>query len=601
VACGHFLAKYGRLPVQVTEMFAAHGIGRPFRVELPLEEYVSYAKSNDFDWPFYVWERNFNGERSKLLEDWQVPRLFADDLYDITPEVRDFLPLTCHLFLLVGGRRTGSNLHLDPKWSSAWNTLLCGRKRWVMFPRDAPAKEIGASEGDAYKSAGPQAYWWLDHYPRLRAQGSKYGMVDIVQGPGDTIFVPAGWWHATLSLPEDGEDVTIACTRNVFPPASLNYVLPRMRAADPAFARFFVETIRRLRPDAPSFLPTEAVEVERPAIVGSCESWRLERRQAASLSLAECRRDFIRPGRPLIIGGLGPHMLSTECCGLSREWLSANFGEKLVAVYRNFQDHERRGGEQDQAELMRLREALALLRKGGKEAEGLYLYDLSLPLQLPGLLNHIFMPRYFAHCYLQQTMRVHCFSRSWPTLFIGAANSQAKLHVDQWHGHFWMYMISGRKRWTIFHPEDAHLLRPTVPEGRHHPVFSDLHELEGDEGFERARRLDIVLEEGETLFVPGGAPHLVVNLTDSVAVAGNFLDESNFDVAMADLRTMASAEAPGGSIGGVVTALDEIDFDPDCSMHVDRLDPKFLVVRYQDFQGGAAARWDVVPPDADDY
>jgi len=143
-------------------------------------------------------------------------------------------------------------------------------------------------------------------------------------------------------------------------------------------------------------------------------------------------------------------------------------------------------------------------------------------------------------------------------------------------------------------------LRPTVPEGRHHPVFPDLHELEGDEGFERARRLDIVLEEGETLFVPGGAPHLVVNLTDSVAVAGNFLDESNFDVAMADLRTMASAEAPGGSIGGVVTALDEIEFDPDCSMHVDRLD-QFLVVRYQDFQGGAAARWNAVPPDADDY
>ncbi|CAE8670815.1 unnamed protein product, partial [Polarella glacialis] len=95
--------------------------------------------------------------------------------------------------------------------------------RWVMFPRDVPAKDIGALEGDAYKDGGPQAYWWLDHYPRLREQGAKLGMVDIVQGPGDTIFVPAGWWHATLNLPSDGEDVTVACTRNVFPPASLPY------------------------------------------------------------------------------------------------------------------------------------------------------------------------------------------------------------------------------------------------------------------------------------------------------------------------------------------------------------------------------------------
>ncbi|CAL1170201.1 unnamed protein product, partial [Cladocopium goreaui] len=65
--------------------------------------------------------------------------------------VREFLPLSCHLFVLVGGHRTGSNMHKDPKWSSAWNTLLCGRKRWVMFPPDVPAESIGAMAGDAYK------------------------------------------------------------------------------------------------------------------------------------------------------------------------------------------------------------------------------------------------------------------------------------------------------------------------------------------------------------------------------------------------------------------------------------------------------------------
>lgn len=279
--------------------------------------------------------------------------------------------------------------------------------------------------------------------------------------------------------------------------------------------------------------------------------------------------------------------------------MNAHFGEKCVAVYRNFREATLRNGEEDRAELLRLREALALLRRGGPEAEGLYLYDLSLPLQLPGLLEHVFLPRYFAHCYLQQTMRLHCFSRSWPTLFIGAAGSQAKLHVDQWHGHFWMHMISGRKRWTIFHPEDAYLLRPLVPEGRHHPVFPSLEELEAsrDEGIARARRLDVVLEEGETLFVPGGAPHLVVNLTDTVAVAGNFLDDSNFAAAMSDLRGMAGAEADSsGSIGGVLAALDEIDFEPELGMHEENLPPRLLVVRYQDFAGGAAARWGAVPP-----
>mmetsp|Transcript_27228 Transcript_27228/g.59176 ORF Transcript_27228/g.59176 Transcript_27228/m.59176 type:complete len:742 (-) Transcript_27228:166-2391(-) len=598
-----FLSHYGKLPVQVTEMFAAHGLGRPFRVEVSLDEYAKYAKENTFDWPFYVWERNFNGERNKFLEDWQVPNLFSDDLYDITPEVREFLPLTCHLFLLVGGRRTGSNMHLDPKWSSAWNTILCGRKRWVMFPRDTPGNDIGALAGDAYKSGNPQAYWWLDHYPRLREMGSKLGMVDIIQEPGDTIFVPAGWWHATLNLPSEGEDVTIACTRNVIPPSSLNFVLPRMEAADAAFARHFVNTLRRLRSDAPRFLPAGDGGAERPRLVGSEESWQLVRQPASELSLARCRRDFIRPGRPLIIEGLGDSLLSQECCGLSREWLSANFGEKCVGVYRNFQDPSLRADTaEDKAELLRLREVLTLLRQGGDEAKGLYLYDLSLPLQLPGLLDHIKIPRYFTHCYLQQTMRTHCFSRSWPTLFIGAADSQSRLHVDQWHGHFWMHMISGRKQWTIFHPDDSHLLKPTVAEGRHHPSFPSMHELEEDEGFKRARRIDVVLEEGETLFVPGGAAHLVVNLTDSVAVAGNFIDDSNLDAALADLRRMAGSEADGtGPITDVVAALDEIEFDPDLAMHEDLLPPKHLVVKYRDLIGGAAARWPALPPDDDDF
>jgi hypothetical protein len=42
--------------------------------------------------------------------------------------------LPANRFLIIGGARTGTPMHIDPNATSAWNTLLVGRKRWVLFP-----------------------------------------------------------------------------------------------------------------------------------------------------------------------------------------------------------------------------------------------------------------------------------------------------------------------------------------------------------------------------------------------------------------------------------------------------------------------------------
>ena len=41
----------------------------------------------------------------------------------------------------------------------------------------------------------PLVRWWMEHYPRLSGpagEGARLGMVECIQEPGDTIFVPAG-------------------------------------------------------------------------------------------------------------------------------------------------------------------------------------------------------------------------------------------------------------------------------------------------------------------------------------------------------------------------------------------------------------------------
>eukprot|EP00434_Breviolum_minutum_P002633 symbB.v1.2.002326.t1/scaffold123.1/size315817/11 len=74
-------------------MAAFHGLGKPMRVELTLQEYAAYARDNKVDWPFYVWERNFSGDREVLLQDFATPKMMGEDLYDLSPESADPTPV----------------------------------------------------------------------------------------------------------------------------------------------------------------------------------------------------------------------------------------------------------------------------------------------------------------------------------------------------------------------------------------------------------------------------------------------------------------------------------------------------------------------------
>ncbi|RRT53567.1 hypothetical protein B296_00045256 [Ensete ventricosum] len=60
-----------------------------------------------------------------LLDDYSVPYLFQEDLFDVLdPDKRPSFR-----WLILGPERSGASWHVDPALTSAWNTLLVGRKR----------------------------------------------------------------------------------------------------------------------------------------------------------------------------------------------------------------------------------------------------------------------------------------------------------------------------------------------------------------------------------------------------------------------------------------------------------------------------------------
>jgi hypothetical protein len=84
---------------------------------------------------------------------------------------------------------------------------------------------LGVQEEYSRKGTQP-CKWWREDYARVaNAEGGlRSKMIECVQGPGETIYVPHGWWHAVLNL-----DFTVAVTANPLPPASLHSAWGKLR------------------------------------------------------------------------------------------------------------------------------------------------------------------------------------------------------------------------------------------------------------------------------------------------------------------------------------------------------------------------------------
>ena len=90
-------------------------------------------------------------------------------------------PFGWHRWLLMGGARSGSDVHRDPLGTSAWNTLLLGSKLWVFFPPDPPEHALhrGADDGDAGEHddalRGAAARWFARRLPAIEARCASIG------------------------------------------------------------------------------------------------------------------------------------------------------------------------------------------------------------------------------------------------------------------------------------------------------------------------------------------------------------------------------------------------------------------------------------------
>jgi mannose-6-phosphate isomerase-like protein (cupin superfamily) len=128
-------------------------------------------------------------------------------------------------------------------------------------------------------------------------------------------------------------------------------------------------------------------------------------------------------------------------------------------------------------------------------------------------------------------------------IFLGGAGASTPMHVDPTTTHAWLTQIHGRKRFVLFAPCDIPALLRDPDKGGS-LISPEEAEARGVKGHE------VLLEPGDTLFVPAFWPHYVECIDDSISVTWNYLGEQLFPV----VRAAYMAHQMGSNVRAAVAA-----------------------------------------------
>ena len=167
-----------------------------------MSDFSRYADQCTDDSPLYVFDSRVLETNPTISEGYTPPIYFANDHWSHLSESRR----PPYKWLLMAPRQSGTTVHIDPLATSAWNTVVTGSKRWVLFPPEAGKDLVKAKQMYGEGEDDEAANYFMKVLPKLRSSGVP--CYEFTQGPGETLYVPSGWWHGVLNL-EAGVGVTM--------------------------------------------------------------------------------------------------------------------------------------------------------------------------------------------------------------------------------------------------------------------------------------------------------------------------------------------------------------------------------------------------------
>jgi hypothetical protein len=219
--------QYGHLEVPVVSpKYSKPGKGymEP-EMYMSFGEYLTLLERGPMQYRIFLW--NIFKYAHEMCEDFRIPTI-TEGFYKDFP------------FMFFGGQGAITPMHFDIDMSHVFLNQLHGRKRVVLFSPDQSRylyhhPYTVASYVDINKPD-------FDKYPALR----KVRGYEVVLNPGDTVFIPSGYWHY-IEYVDGGYSIALRANESYVRRAKGAYHIAKHYVVDKGMNRLFGTRWREMK------------------------------------------------------------------------------------------------------------------------------------------------------------------------------------------------------------------------------------------------------------------------------------------------------------------------------------------------------------------